>query len=90
MQTGLNQERLQTFAAIAIEVQRISDDYQSRFSAAGTAEERQRIQQEATSEMTKAVEDNGMTVDQYNEVARVAQSDPEVARQITDYVRQES
>lgn len=88
MQPGLNQERLQTFAAVAIEVQRINDDYQSRFSAAGTSEEREKIQQEAATEMTKAVEDNGMTVDQYNEVARAAQADPDVAKQISEYVRQ--
>lgn len=90
MQSNLNQQQLQTFAVVALEVQRISDDYQSKFTTASTPEERQRVQQEATEKMTKAVEEKGMTVDQYNEVARVAQADAEVAQQITEYVKQAS
>lgn len=88
MPSSLSQQDLQTFATAAVEVQRISDDYQARFAAADTAEERQQIQQEATDKMAKAVEDKGMTVDQYNEVARTAQSDADVANQISEYVRQ--
>ena len=90
MQPTINQQQLQTFATAALEVQRISDDYQSKFEASNTPQERQKIQQEATDKMTKAVEEQGLTVDQYNQVARAAQADANVAKQINDYLRQAS
>jgi hypothetical protein len=82
-----SKQELETFAVAAIEVQRISDDYQSKFAASQTPQERQQIQKEATDKMTQAVEDKGLTVDQYNEVARAAQTDADVANQINEYVR---
>jgi hypothetical protein len=88
MQQNISQQDLQIFAVAAVEVQRISDDYQTKFAAADTPHERQKIQQEATDRMTKAVEEKGMTVSQYNDVARVAQTDTDVAEQISEYVRQ--
>jgi hypothetical protein len=88
MQQSLNQQQLETFAGAALEVQRISDDYQLRFASANSFQEQRAIQEEATNKMTKAVEDKGMTVDEYNEVARAAQADPDVATQISELVRQ--
>jgi hypothetical protein len=90
MQQSLNQQQLETFAGAALEVQRISDDYQLRFASANSFQEQRAIQDEATSKMTKAVEDKGMTVDEYNEVARAAQADPDVATRISELVRQAS
>lgn len=87
MGSNISQQELETFAVAAVEVQRISDDYQLRFAASTTPQERESIQREATDKMTRAVEDKGMTVDQYNEVARTAQTDAHVAEQVNEYVR---
>ena len=87
MGSNISRQELETFAVAAVEVQRISDDYQLKFSASATPQEREQIQREATDKMAQAVEGKGMTVDQYNEVARTAQADPHVAEQINEYVR---
>lgn len=87
MGSNISQQELETFAVAAVEVQRISDDYQLKFAGSATPQERETIQREATERMTKAVQDKGMTVDQYNEVARTAQSDAHLAEQINEYVR---
>lgn len=87
MSANISQQELQTFASAAVEVQRISDDYQLKFAASNTPQEREKIQREATDKMTQAVTDKGMTVDQYNDVARTAQTDAQVAEQINEYAR---
>lgn len=81
-------EELRAYAAAATEVQRINESYQPQLEAAESPEEVQAVREQATGQMVEAVEDEGLSVDRYNEIFQAAQADPEVAEQISQYVQE--
>lgn len=69
-------------AAAAIErVASLKEDYQQQIAAA-PASDRERIATEAIGALSKAVTDQGLSIDEYNSILEVAQSDPEVGAKI--------
>jgi hypothetical protein len=69
-------------AAAAIErVASLKEDYQQQIAAA-PASDRERIAAEAIGALSKAVTDQGLSIDEYNSILEVAQSDPEVGAKI--------
>lgn len=56
-------------------VTEIKQTYSQRLGGAKTQEEQQTLQKQATDEAIKAISDQGLTVDQYNQVIRQAQAD---------------
>lgn len=77
---------LKSFAVAALDVQRIRDTYLPRLHAAATPEEQQKVRIEASNQMVQAVEQRGLSVDKYTEIARQAQARPEIAEQIQRHV----
>lgn len=80
-------EELKSFAAAAIEVQRINDFYLPKLQAAQSAQEEQDVQRTASGEMMQAVESKGITVDKFNEILVIAQLDPEIADRIAHHIQ---
>lgn len=69
-------------AAAAIErVDSLKEDYQQQIAAAPVSD-RERIAAEAIGALSKAVTDQGLSIDEYNSILEVAQSDPEVGAKI--------
>jgi hypothetical protein len=54
----------------------IRQTYAPRIAAANSDKEKQSLRQQAMDEAAKAVNDQGLSVDQYNEVMRLAEADP--------------
>lgn len=77
---------LKAFVLAAIHVQRISEIYSERLEDAKTPEEQQNVKQAATSEMVKAVETEGISVDKYQEIANQAQTDQDVAERLKQQI----
>lgn len=48
-----------------------------------------RIQQEAQQEMQSAVEDSGLTIDEYNAIAQKAQTDQQISEQVRGLIDDE-
>lgn len=86
-QPSFSDAELQTFAEAAMEIQQINQEYQPQMQQAQTPEEQQSIRDEATEKMVEAIEEKGLSVEQYNEIASAAQSDPETAEKINSYLR---
>lgn len=86
-QPSFSDAELQTFAEAAMEVQQINQEYQPQMQQAQTPEEQQSIREEATEKMVEIIEQKGLSVEQYNEIASAAQSDPETAEKINSYLR---
>jgi hypothetical protein len=84
---SISDQELKTFAVAALEVRKINDSYRPRYQSADTPAEKQQVQKEATDKMAAAVSQKGLSVDKYNQIVRVAQADPEVAKQIDGYAR---
>jgi hypothetical protein len=86
--SGVSHQRLKTFADATREVNQIDVDYQPKVESATTPQEREQVENEAMDRMVEAVEHKGMSVDEYNQIAVLAERDPAVAQQIVEYVRQ--
>jgi Domain of unknown function (DUF4168) len=69
-------------AAAAIErVANLKENYQQQIAVAPPSD-RERIAAEAISALSKAVTDQGLSIDEYNSILEVAQNDPEVGAKI--------
>ena len=83
---NLSDQKLDATAAAALRVATIKQDYQQRIAAA-PASEKERIAEEAISALSKAVTDQGLTVDEYTSILEVAQANPEVREKIRQRIR---
>lgn len=77
-------EQLEQFASALDEIEGINDKFVEELEAAENQEEAQELQIEAQSQMVEAVEDSGLTVEEYNAIAYRMQNDPEVQEKIED------
>ncbi|HWK15388.1 MAG TPA: DUF4168 domain-containing protein [Rhizobiaceae bacterium] len=86
----VDETKLQSFVVAFLEVNKVGQEYQPQLEAAGTDQgKRAQIQEEATKKMTEAVEkSDGITVEEYSTILANAQSDPELAGQINEMIRQ--
>lgn len=81
----LTQEDLQAFVDANTQVAEISQKWSPRFTEAETAEEQAQIRRQAEKEMIEAVEESGLTPEQYSMIAVEAQRNPEVQRLLEQY-----
>jgi biopolymer transport protein ExbB/TolQ len=83
---NFSDEELKAFAGAAQQVQAINRNFQSRFQSAESPEKRQQLQQGARQEMVSAIQEEGLSVEQYNQIAKAAQGDPDLAEQVQAYM----
>lgn len=83
---NFSEEDLKSYAVAALQVQQINQNYQPQLQAAGSPEKKQAVQQEAMGKMVQAVQQEGLSVDKYNEISAAIQSDPQVADQVRGYM----
>lgn len=81
-QMDVSDDQLQTYAEAEQKVQEIRDDFQEQMPTAESPEEAQTLQQEAQQEMVSAVEDAGLTVEEYNQIASQMQANPELRQRM--------
>lgn len=81
-QAEVSDDQLKTYAEAEKKVQEIRDEFQQQMPNAETPEEAQALQQEAQEEMVSAVEDSGLSVEEYNQIASLVQTNPELRDRI--------
>jgi hypothetical protein len=74
------------FVAAAKEVRQLNQTWVPRVQEAAKKgkQEEESARKEALTEMTQAVQKNGLSVDRYQEIYAIAQADPEVARKVRE------
>ncbi|RUO30954.1 hypothetical protein CWE12_06865 [Aliidiomarina sedimenti] len=77
-------EQLEQFADALDEIERINDEFVAELEEAENQEEAQELQIAAQSEMVEAVENSGLSVEEYNAIAYRMQNDPEIQERIED------
>lgn len=75
---------LNKFAKAHKEVIQIQQKYQEKLQGNQSQQASQEVQQKAYNEMTKAVESNGLTTQQYTEIAQKVQQSPQLQQKIQD------
>ena len=78
--------KLDAAAAALAQVAAVKQNYQQQIEGAA-ASDKERIANEANEALVKAVEDQGLTVEEYNSIIVVAQNDPEVRQKILQRLR---
>lgn len=83
-----SEEKLQSFALAALEIQQIRSDFVERAQQAETDEQRQQLAEEANVEMVGAVESTpGITVDEYNSIIEASAEDEGLAERINQQMQ---
>jgi Domain of unknown function (DUF4168) len=83
---SLSDQKLDATAAAVQRVATVKQDYQQRIAAAPPSD-KERIAEEAFSELTKAVTDQGLSIEEYTSILEVAQANPEVREKIRQRIR---
>ena len=79
----LSDQKLDAAAAAIARVAFLRQNYEHQLAQADPAD-REKIAQEATGDLTKAVNDQGLSVDEYNSIVDRARTDPDVRKKILD------
>lgn len=80
--TSVSEEQLEKFADAKDKVLEIQRDYTQKISDAGDQTEAQQLQAEAQQEMIEAVDDAGLDVQTYNQLASRMQTDSSFRQQV--------
>jgi hypothetical protein len=78
----LTEQTVDTFVDAFVAVQEVREDFAERLGSATNEGEAQTMQQQAQENMLRAVEQTGMSVQEYNDVATALQNDPELLQQV--------
>lgn len=79
-------QMLQSFAAAASGIRNVAQEYAPRLQDAESPEQAAELEQEAQDAMMQQVQDEGLTVEQYNQIAVAAQQNPQLAQTIQGYI----
>jgi len=78
--------QLDQFVAAQESIVGIQEDFSQRLEGVDDPEEAYELQVEANEEMTAAVEDSGLSVEEYNEIAMAIQTDEELRDRLSEKV----
>lgn len=73
---------LEKFAEVQKPLQEIRTDYSERLQSTQQPEQAAKLQQEATGKMMEVIEDSGLEVATYNQIAVALQSNPELQAKV--------
>jgi predicted ATPase with chaperone activity len=82
-----SQQQIEAFADAAVEMQRIQSELDAKGRQAGNLDEITRLQQEAQADATQAVEDSGLSVQEYKAIVQAANQDPRLYATIVDLMQ---
>lgn len=86
----LSQGQIENFADAALDVRQVEQDFNAELQDVQDAEEMERLQQEAQQQAQQAIEDNGLSVDEYNAIAQAAYQDPQLYAMIVEAMEQKA
>lgn len=85
----VSDQQLQQFADAQMEIASIQKDFRSRLQNVEDPQKAQELQREANEEMTTAVEEVGLDVESFNQIAMSIQNDPELQQELTQMLQEQ-
>jgi hypothetical protein len=82
---AVSDQKLDAAAAAAQHVVQVQQSYEKRIAAASPSE-KERLTGEANSALTKAVTDQGLSVDEYISILQLAQNDPAIRKKFVERI----
>lgn len=84
---SISDQKLDAAAAALEQVSAIQQTYRQRFAQAATPSDQDRIVAEAHNALTKAVQDQGLSVEEYNSIIETAQNNSEVRGKVLQRIQ---
>jgi hypothetical protein len=84
---NLSNAKLEKFISASQQLAMISQEYTPKLQAAGDEAAQRKIYQEADDKMVKAVNNQGITVDEFNGINRAIEHDPQLAQRVREMVK---
>ncbi len=81
-------EQLRSYAQAAIQVQQINMAMEQATQNTSDPDELQSVQQQAYADLERVIQENGLTVDEYNAIGSLAQTDEETRNKVTAYFQE--
>lgn len=81
-QADFSDEELERFVSLQDDIGAIREDYVSQIESADSEDQARELQQEAQTAMVDAIEEAGMSVEEYNAIAVAYNSDPSVQERV--------
>ncbi|HEX6111585.1 MAG TPA: DUF4168 domain-containing protein [Geminicoccaceae bacterium] len=90
-QTEFSDQQLESFVVAALAVDELIREWNPRIQAAENEEQAAQLREEANAALLETIsETEGMTVEDYQEIGRAAQADPELAARINEIYQEKS
>lgn len=90
-QTEFSDQQLESFVVAALAVDELIREWNPRIQAAENEEQAAQLREEANAALLETIsETEGMTVEEYQEIGRAAQADPELAARINEIYQEKS
>ncbi len=86
----VTEEHLDTFASIYVDMEATRADLQERAAATESPEEMAEIQQEMNQKFVSIIEDNGWTLERYNQVAQTLNTDERLRMRAVELIGEKS
>lgn len=83
---NFSDDKLKSFAEAVTGIQQVARDYAPRLRDAENPQQVAELEQEAQDAMMQTVKDEGLSVEEYNQIAVAAQTDPQLAQEIQGYM----
>lgn len=84
---NVSDESLQAYAMAVLEINRIQTDMQPQIDGAGSQQEAEQLRRQARDQMVEAIQDQGLSIEQYNEINTMARQDTEVRAAILEHMQ---
>ena len=90
-QTEFSDRQLESFVVAALAVDELIREWNPRIQAAENEEQAAQLREEANAALLETIsETEGMSVEEYQEIGRAAQADPELAARINEIYQEKS
>lgn len=80
--TEVSEEKIEKFVDALSEIRVIQEEASAELEATSDTQEAQQVQQDAQQKMIEAVEAAGLSVEEYNQIAALMGSDPELQERV--------
>ncbi|WP_430475827.1 DUF4168 domain-containing protein [Thalassospira lucentensis] len=86
-QTEFGDQKLQQYAEAVTQIQELNVEWQQRIQQTEDPGKAQELRQTANEEMVGAIREEGLTLEEYNQITDAATNDPELRNKITQHLQ---
>ncbi len=83
-QQQFSDQQLDAFAETVVAVNPLIMDWNQKIQSAQSEQEKQQLAEQARTQVVSVIEDGGLSIETYNQIAQAAQNDPDLRQDIQE------